>query len=643
MMIKTKRGEAKSVSEYDKTTGLFYCPQWLKKESHKVFICEGEADTAAIISATGGKDIPIIGTPGTNPSNVSMEGLAKLCSNKHVYLLPQSGPAAMAWMQLIGKYLLGCNSKVSFIPADVKTADVDERLRNEKDKAAALIRWYKNAIPFVPMAEEPTEQRPAQPIYSDIYNGEQFVADYAGRATFCPEHNCWYLWDGKTWQRDIKCIETIELAKATTKRMMLEAESVEEEFRKIAKAHAKSSATSGKLEAMLFCARSEKGMSRSASKFDQHDYLLTVANGTIDLERGELLPHNPDHLMTKQAKIKFDRDAKCPRWIQFLEEIFAGDTDLIRYMQRLVGYSLTGSVKEQGLWVFWGSGCNGKSLFTNVLHDLLGDYYHRCDPELFVEGRARSAGQASPHIVALKGARVAIASETKAGAKLAETALKELTGGDQLTGRQLHAEPQQFYPSHKLILLTNHRPRVTQDPALWRRLRLVPFSVSFEGREDRELGRKLRQELEGILAWAVEGCLEWQRDGLRTPDKVKTATEEYKREEDVLGQFLEDRCTADPTNQFDRVSTDELFNGFVGWMKSNQYRDMYTQKRFTGELEARGYQRFKTKGRMFWNGIRLNYSENEYDSSSGYQREPQTDAFEVQNAHSEGGWSHENF
>lgn len=591
----TKDGAPKALSVKGGKMGLIQ-PSYFPSTG-TVHIVEGEADACAALTAGLST---VIGTPGTNPGVIAREALQRICAKREVVLWPQSGTPGQRWRDEIGDLLLAVQCAVYYVPNDPKVDDLDDRLKREPNQRDAINRWLSGKMEYQTISKEEKKER-ASVVYNDTYNGEQFAQDHRGNSVYVPETKSWFVWSGSHWQRDMGSIKTTSMAKATVERLRIEAESLPEDERKAARNHAKASGNANKLDAMMATARSEDGMARSATLFDQNHFLLAVKNGTIDLKTGEIRPHDPEDWMTRRSSIQFASDAKAPRWETFLQEIFSGDEELISYIKRLVGYCLTGSVKEQGLWVFWGSGANGKSVFTSVLDNLLGEYHLRCDPELFVEGRARAAGQASPHIIALKGRRIAIASETKAGAKMAETALKELTGGDKLTGRQLHQEPQEFHPTHKLILLTNHRPRVTQDPALWRRLRLVPFEVSFEGREDKNLADTLKKEVSGILRWAVEGCLEWQRDGLKTPEKVKAATEEYKREEDVVGRFLEECCRLEPA----RTTSTALFSRFQIWLKGQGIKAAWTQRQLSLELKNRNIESIKSDGIMVWNGLSI--------------------------------------
>jgi putative DNA primase/helicase len=234
--------------------------------------------------------------------------------------------------------------------------------------------------------------------------------------------------------------------------------------------------------------------------------------------------------------------ASCPRWERFLEEIFAGDDELTEYVQRLVGYCLTGDTREHTLHVLHGSGCNGKTTFCEIAKRLVGDHAATAAFDSFV--RARGDRQVRNDLARLHRTRLVVASESGEGRRLDEAVVKQLTGGDTVAARFLYGEFFEFKPAFKLWLVSNHRPRVDgDDDAIWRRMRLLPFEVSFEGREDPGLSEQLVRELPGVLAWAIRGCLVWQSEGLGSTGAVERATSEYRADEDVLGAFIAERCT----------------------------------------------------------------------------------------------------
>ena len=328
------------------------------------------------------------------------------------------------------------------------------------------------------------------------------------------------------------------------------------------------------MQKLLELAQSEPGIPVLLTQLDRHPFKIVCPNGVIDLETSELLPFDPNLLITKAINVAYDPDAKAPRWERFLMEIMGAPTsevhadmsaseletraeaeararELVAYLQRAIGYSLSGSVKEQVMFILHGSGANGKSLFVNILMKLLGPLAMKATSNLLM---SKGRHEHPTEIADLFGKRFVAAVETGEGHKLNEPFVKEATGGDAITARRLYQNFWTFEPSHKLWLATNHRPRILDTShGMWRRLHLVPFNVQFQKPDDpsrdttiplADLGleSKLTEELPGILAWAVRGCLQWQKQGLKPPQIVQDATEVYKAEQDALGQFIEDCC-----------------------------------------------------------------------------------------------------
>jgi putative DNA primase/helicase len=264
---------------------------------------------------------------------------------------------------------------------------------------------------------------------------------------------------------------------------------------------------------------------------DQDPWLFNVENGTIDLKTGELRPHERGALITKLAPVQYDREAECPTWWKFLMRIFNGNLALIEFLQKAVGYALTGSTREQCLFFLHGLGANGKSTLLEIIHTLLGDYAHRTSSETFL---IKKSGGIPNDVAALRGARLVGAVEVESGRRLAEVLIKEMTGGDRISARFLHAEWFDFKPEFKIFLAANHKPVIRgTDHAIWRRIHLIPFNVQIpKPEQDRDLPEKLKAELPGILNWALEGCQMWQLYGLEPPAEVQAATQDYREEMD---------------------------------------------------------------------------------------------------------------
>ncbi|MBI1292826.1 hypothetical protein GC173_16550 [bacterium] len=452
---------------------------------------------------------------------------------------------------------------------------------------------------------EQAESRDELPPITDIANARRFRNIALDRLLWVPAWKQWRRYERGRWVEDTGALVAMQIACQIPRQIFSEAAQIGDERARAALAKwGLQSANLDRLRATVELAKSVPDMSAEPVEFDTDPWSLACLSGVVDLRTGELRSHSPEARITRWVAIHYDPATTCPRWERFLFEVFAGDTCMIAHIQRVIGYGLTGCVTEQVFWVLWGSGANGKSIIAEVLRLLFGDYYHRADPQLFVSSFSSSRpGDASPHFAGLKAARLVIASETPPNARLAETSLKELTGGDAVTGRFLYCDPFTFQPSHKLILLTNHRPRVSQDRAVWRRMRLVPFAVTFPPEsQDKGLLEKLRAELPGILAWAVKGAIAWAANGLQEPPSVQAATKEYRTSEDVVGRFVEECCTLEKGAV---THYGELYRAFEAWCRENGEPE-YGSPRFSSELDSRGIESRKGgKGVRCRIGIKL--------------------------------------
>lgn len=317
----------------------------------------------------------------------------------------------------------------------------------------------------------------------------------------------------------------------------------------------------GKLENVLALARRLEPIADAGDRWDADPWLLGVPNGVIDLRAGELRDGKPDDRVTMQAGAAFGPEAACPRWERFLLEVFSGNRDLVSYVQRALGYSLTGDMREQCFWLNHGRGRNGKSVLVDVVSHVLGDYAHSIPFSVFELTRA-GAGP-TPDLAMLPGKRFVSATETN-GRFLHAPLLKDLTGGERITAAAKYGHPFTFRPACKIWLSVNELPRVGDDSdGLWRRLKQIPFLEQFgDDRDDRNLKDTLKAEAPGILAWLVRGALAWQVHGLRPPDCVTSATAEYRRDSDQVGRFLEEACELSPGSE---VSAADLYKHYLVW------------------------------------------------------------------------------
>lgn len=432
---------------------------------------------------------------------------------------------------------------------------------------------------------------------TDMGNAERLIDQYGEDVCYIHAFKKWLIWDGQRWIMDDSG-HIQRLAKATVRHIYTEAADIDDPIIRDAVAkHARNSEAAARLSAMSKLAESERPM--APEKLDADPWLLGVANGTINLRTGGLHAPRREDFITKQAGTAFDPAANCPLWLSFLDRIFEGDAEMLDYVQRIAGYALTGDTREQCLFVLHGSGANGKSVFLSVLHALLGDYAVTMFTQTIM---TKAQTGANNDVAALRGARLAEGSEVEEGQRMAESSVKQMTGGDRIQARFLYGEFFEFIPQFKILLAANHKPRIRGDDyAIWRRIRLLPFAVTIpEGERDGDLTRRLLMELPGILNWAVAGCLKWQKDGLKTPRRVTDATNDYREEQDLIRQWMNDCCVV---QQGAAAGAAALYQSYKEWAKDNDLKFPLSKKGLGMKLADLGFERVKSNGVIRYRGI----------------------------------------
>jgi putative DNA primase/helicase len=435
---------------------------------------------------------------------------------------------------------------------------------------------------------------------TDTGNAARLVARHGAKLLYVDAWRRWLVFDGKRFCGD-EHGAIYELAKETAEAIFVEAAaaSSSEAQQRLAK-WALASQSAHRVEAMVRLAKSDPEVAVTPGQLDAHPELFNVDNGTVDLRTGELRAHSRADRLTMLAPVAYRPDAQAPTFARFLATVTGDNPALGAFLQRAVGYSMFGTASERVLFILHGGGQNGKTVFVETIRSLFGDYARRTPTETLL--RSRYGGE-NRGVARLKGARFVSASEAEEGQHLAAGLVKELTGGDTVTARFLYGEQFEFRPEFTLWLATNHRPLVSgDDQAIWDRIRLVPFAVHIaDEQRDPGLTDKLRAELEGILAWAVEGCLAWQRQGLALPEAVEAATGAYHQEMDTFADFLEARCV---TAADASATAAELYGAYTAWCNATGEHAV-TQKRFGERLHDREFTKQKHAGRILWHGITL--------------------------------------
>lgn len=441
--------------------------------------------------------------------------------------------------------------------------------------------------------------------YDDTGNAQRFVDEFGEDIRYHYKNKCWMIWDGKTWNKDDK-----QQIKNLADKMIAEikkeyfdelgeddkkAEAILKNFKHL-------SSTSGK-DAMLKEAMHIQSIATTNADYDADPYLLNCENGVVNLRTGELLPHDRKYMLSKNTRVPVDFNGKPKEWLKAIDGIFQSNEGVLSFVKKAIGYSLTGDTKEQCFFQCYGNGANGKSVFLNAIGSILGDYAINAQVQsILAKGNSSNGGNASPDIARMNGARFVRTNEPNEGSKFDEGLVKQLTGGDVVTARFLYGEEFQFKSEFKMWIACNYKIVVRgTDKGIWRRMRLIPFEAEFEGKnEDKSLESKIKAECPQILAWAIEGCLEWQKEGLEMPDEIRIATNEYRDEMDIVRSFAKDRIKAKPRN---KIKASLIYTAYKQWARDgNEY--MMSNQKFGLEF-AKKYVKRNVGGYIYYMDIDL--------------------------------------
>jgi len=422
---------------------------------------------------------------------------------------------------------------------------------------------------------------------NDIGIAQLFFDLHSAALCYVVEPKAWYVYTGKRWHKDEGSLWVMERCKDFSQTLFQYAKSVDDGADE-SKAFIKY--TSGfhkrtRREGLLSDAKSIAP--KSLADFDCDRWLFNCQNGTYDLKAMELRPHNPADFITKLSRVRYEEGVICERWERFISEIMCGDADTARFLQKALGYGLSGDTSLECFFILYGNTTrNGKSTLTETVAHILRDYARTVQPQT-LSRRPSDGSAASPDIARLKGARLVNMPEPEQGLELNIALVKQLTGGDTYTGRFLHENPMEFAPEFKIFINTNHLPRTSDDTVFASgRAKLIPFERHFTP-EEQDAGLKklfrLRESMSGILNWLLEGYRLLQEEGLALPHRVQAAIEEYRLETDIIGSFVAETLTAEADA---RLATAEVYAVYKNWASANGYRPM-SNRSFTGELRRR--------------------------------------------------------
>ena len=435
--------------------------------------------------------------------------------------------------------------------------------------------------------------------FTDITNRDYFLKAFGDKIRYCLMWNKFLLWNGTCWEIDKKgkveedCVDFVHHMYRGLR--VINDLQLQKDFEK----HLIKSESFRRIQALVGLLKMSKDIKVSDDELDTDNYLFNVNGITLNLKNGKGFPPEPKNLITKKSKFVYDKEAKCPTWDLFLMQIFNQDKDLIRFVQKAMGYSLSGDVTEQCLFILWGTGANGKSTFLNVLQELFGDYACTTGTETFM----KKTSEQSNDLARLKGIRLVTTTEVEQGKSLSESLIKQITGCDEITARFLYGEYFSFKPTFKIFMATNHKPKIRgADNGIWRRIKMIPFTVTIPPEQrDKTLTEKLIAENSGILNWLIAGYAMWRKEGLGEPDAIREANEEYRMDMDAVGTFVNDCFDIDATLRW-RLPNQMLYQTYIKWCNVNNERVM-SQKWLTMRMSEKGFKRMVSNNGRIWLGL----------------------------------------
>lgn len=505
-----------------------------------------------------------------------------------------SGLMRQKWEEKRGDKTYG---DITISKAIINCAEVYQpKKHNEKELALALFRNGKVGV---------NEKGRKRYDMTDTGNAHRLIDRFGNIIRYSYNRKKWMFWDGKVWRVDegseIKKLADIICEDIKREAILEEDEKTQADMLKWA---SRTASSKGKDNMIRECQHLE-GIPASPDDFDSYTDFINCQNGIVNLRNGELIPHDSNFMMSKITYCEYDTSGAVPAlWMKFLDDVTNHDKTLQEYIQKCVGYSLSGSTREQCAYFLYGMGNNGKSTFLDVIADMLGGYASNAQPETIMMKKWGGEG-ANSDIARLKSARFVTSEEPTEGVRLNEGLLKQLTGGSKVTCRFLYGDEFEYMPEFKIWVATNHKPIIRgTDFGIWRRIKLIPFEVNIPAEKvDKLLKYKLRKEMPQIMRWAVEGCMKWQKTGMQEPKCVQEAVKEYKQEMDLLAGFLE-QCVEIDYECKDKIASSDLFRIYSRWAKENNEFEM-SSKKFFREVGKKLPDKGRNAKGVYYTSIRL--------------------------------------
>ncbi len=454
--------------------------------------------------------------------------------------------------------------------------------------------------------------------FSDVGNAERLLAIYGKNIRYSPIRLSWYIWSGKYWEVDHNG-KIENLARKVVRKFQIEGDALPTEIngeknklKALIDRFILKSEADGKLKAMINQAKTF--LSCLLKKTDQNVYLINYRNGTLDLHTGLLREFDRNDYLTKMVDLEYDPKVQCPNWLEFINKIFLGDKELINYIQKSIGYSLTGDSNLQCFYILQGGGSNGKGTFIQTIERLLGSYYSTLSPESLMERTGNNEG-AREDLAKLEGTRFVCVNECEENKFFDENLLKRMSSGsnEKFTVRRMYESYFDLRPEFKMWMTTNELPRIKgTNKGIWRRVRKIPFEYDFDLDKDKNVNffeEKLVPEINGVLNWALEGCLKWQQEGMEMPDIVKVAIENYKTDMDPIARFINENCIISETC---KAKTGDIYDLYKDWCEENKEYKLSSIK-LSKKLADKGFKRDRTMNFRHWIGIGI--SDNEHQMS----------------------------